>query len=420
MQRILRIILIMATWSFIATVHSFAGPYEDGIEAAKRGDYETALKTFRSLADDGDPQGQTGLGRMYQEGQGVPQDYAEAANWYRRAAEQGNAEGQYNLAVLYRTGQGVAKDFAEAMKWYEKAAEQGHAEAINWLGLSIGAEYLGEIKTFDCRQIKKELAALAERYEYESTPRMTDGATFFGGNIGYIIAIKELFDIANGKSCESRSFDCSELPRTCDALIREGFDAFQSGDFEVALREIRPLAEHGVSPAQFALGVMYQFGDGVETDHAVAVEWYRRAADQGHPTAQRNLGNMYFNGQGVLQDVDKAIDWYEKAAAQGNISAQFNIGYVYASVKEEYVAAREWWLKSANGGYPPAMSNLGVLYRDGLGTAQDTIQAYMWFYLAAELGDRQAEHWQDELASSMTDDQIAEAENRAREWKEKI
>ena len=286
--------------------------------------------------------------------------------------------------------------------------------------IQITEERLSGYKDFDCDQISKELTAVAERYEYEATPKMTDGTMFFGGNIGYIIAIKELVKTANGKSCGNRSFDCSDYVQTCNDLIRDGFDALQSGDFAIGLREIRPLAEHGISPAQFAMGICYEFGNGVAVDQTAAADWYRRAADQGHPTAQRNLGNMYFNGWGVPQDMDKAVDWYEKAAAQGNISAQFNIGYVYAAVKEDYVAALEWWLKSANAGYPPAMSNLGVLYRDGLGTAQDTIQAYMWFYLAAELADQQAEHWRNELASSMSAEQIAEAEKLVREWKEKV
>jgi TPR repeat protein len=65
----------------------------------------------------------------------VPQDYKEAVKWYRLAAEQGNADGQTNLGVMYANGQGVPQDFKEAVKWYRLAAEQRHALAQSNLGL---------------------------------------------------------------------------------------------------------------------------------------------------------------------------------------------------------------------------------------------------------------------------------------------
>jgi uncharacterized protein len=42
-----------------------AGPYEDGLAAAKRGDHATALKLWRPLAEQGHPLAQFGLGALY-------------------------------------------------------------------------------------------------------------------------------------------------------------------------------------------------------------------------------------------------------------------------------------------------------------------------------------------------------------------
>ena len=44
---------------------------------------------------------------------------------------------------------------------------------------------------------------------------------------------------------------------------------------------LRGLAELGVSNAQFALGLMYEIGEGVEQDIDQAVKWYGKAAEQG-------------------------------------------------------------------------------------------------------------------------------------------
>jgi hypothetical protein len=69
-----------------------AGPFEDANAAYEKGDYATVLRLIRPLAEQGNPRAQNGLGLMYANGEGVPQDYAVAMSWYRKAAEQGHAD----------------------------------------------------------------------------------------------------------------------------------------------------------------------------------------------------------------------------------------------------------------------------------------------------------------------------------------
>ncbi len=73
---------------------------QKGLDAFQRGDYETALREWRPLAEQGNARAQTALGLMYAEGQGVSQDYETAVKWYRLAAEQGFASAQNNLRDL--------------------------------------------------------------------------------------------------------------------------------------------------------------------------------------------------------------------------------------------------------------------------------------------------------------------------------
>jgi TPR repeat protein len=112
-----------------------AGPFEDASAAYDRGDYTTALRLFRPLAEQGNVKGQFDFGLMYREGQGVPQDYAEAMKWLRLAADQGLAEAQGLLGVMYHEGQGVPQDYAEAVKWSLLAADRGVFQAQGVLGL---------------------------------------------------------------------------------------------------------------------------------------------------------------------------------------------------------------------------------------------------------------------------------------------
>ena len=82
-------------------------------------------------------------------------------------------------------------------------------------------------------------------------------------------------------------------------------------------------------------------------------------------------------------DAAEAVRWYRLAAEQGNANAQ---------------------------------SNLGVMYADGRGVPQDYVSAHMWFNLAAATGDENARKDRELVAASMTREQIAEAQARAREW----
>ena len=93
-----------------------------------------ALSTDRKIphyaeASQGDAYAQERLGKLYEDGEGVPQDYERAVYWFLKAANQGYAEAQNSLGKRYELGEGVPQDFAHAVYWYRKAAEQGNAEA---------------------------------------------------------------------------------------------------------------------------------------------------------------------------------------------------------------------------------------------------------------------------------------------------
>ena len=93
---------------------------------------------------------------------------------------------------------------------------------------------------------------------------------------------------------------------------------------------------------------------------------------------------MYDKGQGVPRDDAQAVKWYRLAADQGVAKAQ---------------------------------TNLGVKYANGRGVPQDDVQAHMWFNLAAAQG--QGETYRDLVEQMMTPQQIAQAQELARNWKPK-
>jgi len=112
------------------TAPAWAG-WDEGVAAYKRGDYATALREWRPLAEQGHGEAQFKLGVMYLNGHGVTRNSAEAWKWWRKAADQGHA-GAQNVSGLLLGGM----NYGEAAKWYRKAAEQGNTDGQNMLGFS--------------------------------------------------------------------------------------------------------------------------------------------------------------------------------------------------------------------------------------------------------------------------------------------
>lgn len=190
--------------------------------------------------------------------------------------------------------------------------------------------------------------------------------------------------------------------------------------------ELLERAEQGDASAQWRTGFSYQEGIGMPRDLDQAVKWYRLAAIGGLDRAQINLAEMYAQGHGVSRDVAEAAKWYRLAAEQGHVAAQTSLGNLYAKgdgMPQDFVEADKWYRLAAELGHAEAQYNLGVMYGVGQGVPQDYVLGYMWINLAASratgLDQKYFTKGRDAVLSSMTPDQISEAQRLAREWKPK-
>jgi|SRR5260370_20383661 len=120
-----------------------ADTLEDAVAAYRKADYATALRIYRSMADQGLAIAQFNVGLMYDNGQGLSKDEVQAMKWYRLAADQGRSDAQYQLGHLYYK----QDNYAEAAKWFHLAADQGRADAQSNLG-SMYAEGEGVPQDF--------------------------------------------------------------------------------------------------------------------------------------------------------------------------------------------------------------------------------------------------------------------------------
>ena len=100
---------------------------------------------------------------------------------------------------------------------------------------------------------------------------------------------------------------------------------FNEQEYENAVYWFGKASEKGVRLAQFALGVCYEKGLGLEINSTQAFYWCKKSAEQELEEAQDVLGKYYEQGYGVEKDIKQAIYWYERAAAQGFTKSQASL-----------------------------------------------------------------------------------------------
>ena len=84
-----------------------------------------------------------------------------------------------------------------------------------------------------------------------------------------------------------------------------------------------------------------------------------------------------------------------------------------ASAAGDYEAALAELRPLAEQSDAEAQTYLGAMYAAGEGVARDMVRAYMWFDLAAALGNDNGRRYRDMAARSLSPEQIAEAKRLA-------
>lgn len=182
-----------------------------------------------------------------------------------------------------------------------------------------------------------------------------------------------------------------------------------------ALRSARLAYEdanrRGYVSALSTLAVLYEAGDGVQTNQQGAIDLLKRGAEQGHPLAMYNLGIHYRYGYGVKRDPGRAYELFASAAETGFVSAMVEAGDALINRRGVWNPRRgvELLQRAADAGSARAKFLLGMTYSKGAmarrvnensanSVRRDLGLALLWFGRMAETGDSQA---QALLAESM-------------------
>jgi len=170
-------------------------------------------------------------------------------------------------------------------------------------------------------------------------------------------------------------------------------------------------AETGDANAQMDVGLHYLYAIGAKRSLTNAVQWVRKSADQSFAPAEYTLGIFYKYGLGVSSNQTAADEWFQKAADQDFTPAKHEAA-VTADRNGNRAEALKLLREAAEKGFPSSEYLMGCL-------STNLEESYVWHSLAAPSVEL-ASTRQLELQQQLTKEQLAQAEERIRKFKEHL
>lgn len=288
------------------------------------------------------------LGLLCRDGDEVAQDYAKAVRYLVLAALEDQIQAQYELGLMNLRGEGLEKNRIRALMWFWLAGGLNDPRAI-----SQSNQLARQLSVNDVKRAQHQL-----QYFYQAQKLLLQART--STDMQAITALGVM--LVAGQGVEQ--------------------------DSEQAVYWFRIASHREYAEAECHLAACYASGQGVEKNQHEAIRLYQRAATQSNPDAQYHLADMIERGAGHPADASKAVKLYQTAAVHGQVLAQLRLGFLFHSTNRRDVEllakAHHYFLKAAEQGNAEAQCQLGLLYAQGLGVAQDFEQAAEWYQRAAE------------------------------------
>lgn len=310
-----------------------------------------AFANLAAMAENGDPEAQFNLARLYLTGGAMAEpDSEKAVHWMKKAAEQDFAPAQTMIGLFYQSGELFEPDDAQAKLWFKKGAENGNPLGQYLYGLVILNEGLPRNEDNDAKVvIGMDWIRMAAR---QGVPQAVEAV--------------ETWDNAAKREREN--------------MPPERIEMFKKWTEE---------AEQGDSEAMYKLGYAhYDINSGV-FDMDKAWEVLEKAAESGNAGAQDMLGYLYTNIPS-RKDMEKAVYWMEKAARQDSLRSLNVMAGIYTLgdyAEQDLVKGRDYYFRALDLGYSEAAAGINALYEySGSGPYEDPEKQREWFRDGAERG----------------------------------
>lgn len=391
----LRALIVIATLYPLLTGFFWATPYDTYNEASdlyKAGKYAEAFNRYivaiEKSGDDIKDSIYFRLAEMHLKGKGTAKNESEALRYFEKVAN-GSDKGWRLLALsqlgqMHRDGIGTSKNTTRAIDAYEQLANEGDAEQSASAYWSL-ADIFSKASDKPIQDERAKAASLLQRClaKVSSDKTCQSSLELLSEHPDVLVYLN---------SAEYKQTDSGLAP----AGMAQGYQLFGKGEFEKAFEIFRWHARNGNAEAQLEVALQYSRGAGVKADKKIASGWMYLAGKNGNPRAQRELGLAIATGQ-IWGSIPDAIFWLEAASRQGDADAYNELGRVWLNplddigrIQSNPQKAFEYFKKGAELGSLFAVTNLGYMYLNGIGVAQDKEVAKQLFIRAAQSGETNA------------------------------
>ncbi len=310
----------------------------DGVEK----DIALAISLYKKSASKRNTDGYYNFARLISR-DGSQEDLALANSCFLRAAKNRSIPAMLALGKICEDGTGVPRSLREAETWYYRALSASVDECVpefsfemrkkkatkKYQSAKIEAEYrLGKIKSLIAMQdsdfdLSFEYIASAASMGFPTA--QADIARMFKAGV-----------LDGGKTyaeyCEQAEKNQRIIPQMSDvanAMNKLGdlyFDGDQarriSKNEALAVRCYKMAAEEGQNNARYSLGWCLRHGVGIRENHVEAAKWLKLSADNGNPHAAYSYGLCCEEGIGKeIKNKREAIAYYRRAAVAGHEAA---------------------------------------------------------------------------------------------------
>lgn len=259
-----------------------------------------------------------------------PASTSESIPEMRLQAEAGDTETQYQLALRLTNRPTAFQKLDEARSWHEKASAAGHSKATTALALFLLEGLGGPVDETRGLELLQNSAKKGEPLALL--------------NLGNLHERGRLVEQDHHKA--AALYESSARAGSIEAKVRLGEFYYhspndESPDYDRAFPLFLEAAEAGNADAQNYLGVMYEFGQGVQPDRVLARQYYEKAAWKNHAKAQGNLGNLLRFAPAGESDLLEAYRWYSFGAQKNDPNSMMGLAVLKQSLTPEQRAEAE-------------------------------------------------------------------------------
>jgi len=350
-------------------------PFPHGLATCDAG-----LEACRSACDAGDGDRCAALGMHHYLARGVPLSYAIASSLFRRACDDlHSAAGCYALGRATFAGNGVQRDRPRALALFDRSCKGGFDQGC--------VRFARMLRAGDAIAIDEKRAATIEEKACDDGDM--DGCADVGDDHAQGWGLVRDADAATRdwkRACEGGfGYGCWSLA--------QAMTGGSESDVEDQIALYDKGCKLGSGEACDSLGVLASVSRNYfyDADLQEAARYYDWACALEEPTGCYNLATAYAKGEGVDVNVAESARLLYRGCRLDDARSCMHLGALVETGGEGFPAspasAPVYYAQACALGDMDGCVDLGVCFRDGVGTKRDEARARATFAKACDKGD---------------------------------